>query len=201
MSVQAGTLPVNHLSMQQQSPMQTSFAGQTPYQQGFFAQLPMGALATQTPGQLGQSQFGQQSQFVQQQSLAAAPVVSEVTLRLVSTALATITEQVRMDPQALQALYVQGQLTPQAYANVLVEAARRSAPIIASLLSAATTGIATGTGIGTGIGHPTAGFGYGTHQHAFTTPYGQPITQQHAWQTPYGQPFSPTMGIPISPLG
>jgi hypothetical protein len=192
MSVQAGTLPVNHLSMQQQSPMQSQIAGQTPYQQGFFTQSPMGALTTQTPGQFGQlGQFGQQTQFGHQQTMTAAPMVSEVTLRLVSTALATITEQVRVDPQALQTLYAQGQLTPQSYANVLVEAARRCAPIIASVLSAAASGI------GSGIGHQATGFGYGTQQHAWQTPYGQ----TPYGQIPYGQPFGAMTGTPISPLG
>ena len=171
MSVQAGTVPINQQQfMQQQTPGQTPYgmqtagqtpygmqtAGQTPYgmqtpfQQGSFSQAPTGALAPQIQGQPGQQIQGQ---LGQQQWIPIAPVVSEVTLRVVSAALATITEQVRADPQALQTLCAQGQLTPQAYANILVESARRCAPIVAGAFGA----------ISTGIGQ----------QYAGQTPYGQ----------------------------
>src|SRR5690349_638743 len=81
----------------------------------------------------GPQQFGHQGAGI-------APVISEVTLRVVSTTLATILEQVRTDPQALQTLCAQGQLTPQVYSNVLVESARRAAPTVAGALGAIATG-------------------------------------------------------------
>jgi hypothetical protein len=165
MSVQAGTLPVNQqLFTQQNTPQQSPFAAQTPYQQGHFAQSPMSHAQTQIGA------FGQ----VGQQMLTAAPVVSELTLRAVSAALATIIEQVRIDPQALQTLCAQGQLTPQTHANVLVESARRTAPVVAGALAAIVPGI--------GQQIPSA---HGTQQYA-QHPL---INQQSGWQQPYGQQY------------
>jgi hypothetical protein len=169
MSVQAGTLPVNQsLFTQQHSPTQSPFMAQTPYQQGYIAQFPIAALTPHAQGQFGQ------------QWPSAAPAISEATLRVVSAALATLIEQVRTDPPALQMLCTQGQLTPQAYANVLVESARRSAPVVASAISAITPG----------IGQPIGAMAYGMQQYAQQPPIGQ----QYGWQTPFGPANQPPFG-------
>lgn len=127
MSVQAGLSPAHH-----------AIATQAPYQQGIF----------------GQPAFGQlpytQSNAGYQQGLTGVPIVAEVTLRVVSAALATIVEQMRTEPQALQTLCTQGQLAPQTYSNILVESARRTAPIVAAAIGAITQ--TAGMGFGSPFG-------------------------------------------------
>jgi hypothetical protein len=181
MSVQAGTLPVNPQLFTQQ---------QSPYPQGSFAQIPTTALTPQPLGLTAQAPTAQ-GQFGQQQWMSAGPAVSELTLRIVSAALATITEQVRSDPQAMQTLCTQGQLTPQAYANVLVEAARRTAPIVAGAIGAAGIGA---PGIGAlmpGIGQQFAAMAFGGQHAAHTNGAltGQGYQPQYAQQPQYGQPL------------
>jgi hypothetical protein len=81
------------------------------------------------PG-LGQ-QYGQQQGIQGPLGLVGAQVVSDTVLRVVSVALSTVLEQLRIDPVAQQSLCAQGQLTPQAFSNVITESARRSAPTVA----------------------------------------------------------------------
>jgi hypothetical protein len=214
MSVQAGTLPVNQqqLFTQQHAPMQTPFAAQTPYQQSTFAQSPYAqmlygqqqpyALTPYSQQPYAQSPHNQamiaQSQ-IGQQILAAAPIVSEVTLRVVTAALATIVDQIRIDQQALQSLWAQGQLTPQAHANVLVESARRCAPVVAGALAAVVPGLGQQIAASTQqYNHqsqinPQLGWNpqFGLNSHVG-------VTQQHGWQTPFGQQFGQ---VPQSPFG
>src|SRR4051812_2553064 len=142
MSVQAGLSPAHQTMFTQQAPYQQGYVGQSGtgqmpqvhgnigYQQGYVGQSATGQMP-QGPGNIGY-----------QQGVGGAPVISELTLRVVSAALATIAEQLRTAPQALQPLCAQGQLTPQTYSNVLVESARRTAPIVAAAVSAAVPAIA-----------------------------------------------------------
>jgi hypothetical protein len=168
-------VPVNQQPFtQQHPPMQSQFNVQSPYQQGY-SSSPVGALAPQQQWQ---------------QWSGAAPVVSEVTLRVVSAALATVIEQMRSDPQALQTLCAQGQLTPQAYSNVLVESARRSAPAVAGAIAP-------------GMGQHITG-SFGPQQYPLQPSIGQQHSwqgQQNGWQTPIGQPFGPSYQSPLSYFG
>ena len=178
MSVQAGTLPVSQpLFAQQQAPMAAPFGMPSPHPQGLHPQPGIAAHA-------------------------ATQVVSEVTLRVVSAALATISEQVRIDPQALQSLCAQGQLSPQAYSNVLVAAAQRTAPVVAAALGAITSGAVTAGAVTTGVGTPSI---YGTPGHTGAwgqpfgvTPYGTPALQHQILQQqiqPFGTPqYAPGIG-------
>jgi hypothetical protein len=96
---------------------------------------------TQLPHLMGAQPYGQMA--TQQSPLGAlgVQVVSDTVLRVVAAALTTVLEQLRIDPLAQQSLCAQGQLSAQAYSNVITEAARRSAPIVTSAIAQITAGI------------------------------------------------------------
>jgi lambda repressor-like predicted transcriptional regulator len=201
MSVQAGTLPGSQQMYGQGHYGQfTQYSPYGPYGQQGVAQGPIGRIAPPAQWYVGQPQWqtAQPQWHAGQQAWpSAAPVVSDLTLRVVSAALATVSEQLRVDAQALQSLCAQGQLSPQAYSNVLVESARRCAPIIAQTLSAVAGGISAQHGI------PFAQASYDTHQ--FQSPTmtfsGQPFQGQPFQGQPFqGQPFQGQLfGQPIGP--
>ncbi|MEV4416078.1 hypothetical protein [Catellatospora sp. NPDC049609] len=115
---------------------------------GLQAQQPYGAQQLQQQPYGGQLQAsGQQpgmwgggQQPLSSLSPIAAQVVSDTVVRVVSASLATVLEQLRIDPLAQQSLCQQGQLSPQAFSNVITESARRCAPIVAQAFSQITAG-------------------------------------------------------------
>lgn len=138
-------MSINTLSQPQVGQQPQQFYGQQPFPQLAYGQQPQ-----QFHGQqpLGQMPYGEQSVSPQsnghQQSVTQQPyglqhpvaqLVSDVVLRVTSAALAAVLEQVRIDPLAQQSLCAQGQLSPQAYSNVLAESARRCAPIVAGVFA------------------------------------------------------------------
>ena len=99
--------------------------GQQPFGQQQFGQQPFGqqGYGQQPFGQQGVAQMGQAGQSPLQ-------AITEAALRCASVAVGTVVEQLRMDQQALAGIQMQGQLHPQAWSNVVVESARRVAPVI-----------------------------------------------------------------------
>ncbi|MEV4416314.1 hypothetical protein [Catellatospora sp. NPDC049609] len=144
-----------------------------------FRQLPDQQQTQQPYGGQQQPSFGQQQPGMsggggQQMSTLnpiAAQVVSDTVVRVVSASLATVLEQLRIDPMAQQSLCSQGQLSPQAFSNVITESARRCAPIVAQAFAQITagahqqmfgqSGYGQQGGLGQGGGQP---LGYGQQQ-------------------------------------
>ncbi len=146
---------------QQQASLQQPYgysqpgAQQSPWQSPL-TQQPMPFMSGSQPQQFGQSQFGGQefgqqpygqqqpqfggqSQLGQQQLGSQQPqllqIVTELALRCAASAAGAVVEQLRIDPQALTGLQAQGQIPPHLYSNVLVECARRIAPVLHQALA------------------------------------------------------------------
>ncbi|MEW1914741.1 hypothetical protein AB0442_41300 [Kitasatospora sp. NPDC085895] len=164
-----------------QSPIGQQGLGQPFGQQGFGQPFGGQQFGQQPFGQQGLGQpFGQQG-FGQQQ---LPQIVTELALRCAGSAVMAVIEQLRMDPQALMGVQAQGQLPPHLYSNVLVECARRIAPVLHQSLAP----IAQGQGgqMGQGMG------GQGMGQS-----FGMPQMSQPWGQAGLGQGFSPLSGAGI----
>lgn len=61
-------------------------------------------------------------------------LVTDLSLRCATTALGTVIEQLRVDPQALWQIQAQGQIPQIAWSGILTECARRIAPSVHGLL-------------------------------------------------------------------
>jgi len=118
---------------------QQQYGQQQPYGQQPFGQQPSGQQQPYGQQQYGQQPSGQQQPYGQQQygqqagpQMGQSPLqtITEAALRCASVAVGTVVEQLRMDQQALAGIQMQGQLHPQAWSNVVVEAARRVAPVL-----------------------------------------------------------------------
>lgn len=112
---------------------------QLPYgQQVPGQQQPWGLQAQQLFGQQGLGQFGQGQQQpfgIQMQGQQQLPLlVTEMSLRCAATAVSSVVEQLRMEPQILMAIQAQGQIPPHAWSQVLTECARRIAPVVHTAL-------------------------------------------------------------------
>lgn len=122
-------------------PQQQSY-GQQIGQPSQLGQQPYSPQGIQQPWlSQGQQQFGQQyPQFVAQQGQQLPLVVTELALRCAATAATAVVEQLRMDPQIMMGIQTQGQIPPHAWGNVLVECARRVAPVLHTTLAQITQG-------------------------------------------------------------
>ncbi|MEU2835231.1 hypothetical protein ABZ667_42710 [Streptomyces lavendulae] len=68
--------------------------------------------------------------------VAQVPLLTtDVSLRCAATALNTVIEQLRVDPQLLTQIQAQGQLPQHAWSSILTECARRVAPVIHTLIN------------------------------------------------------------------
>ncbi|MFE0654063.1 hypothetical protein ACFVZH_36510 [Streptomyces sp. NPDC059534] len=140
--------PQQH-SLGQQFGQSSPLGQQQPYgQQGFGQQ--------QRWLSQGQQQFGQQYpqqgfgpfssgqpgvQQGQGQIQGQLPVlVTELALRCAATAATAVVEQLRMDPQILMGIQAQGQIPPHAWGSVLVDCARKIAPVLHTVLAQITQG-------------------------------------------------------------
>jgi hypothetical protein len=124
------------------TPQQQSY-GQQIGQPSQLGQQPYSPQGIQQPWlPQGQQQFGQQyPQFGVQQGQQQMPlVVTELALRCAATAATAVVEQLRMDPQIMMGIQTQGQIPPHAWGNVLVECARRVAPVLHNTLAQITQG-------------------------------------------------------------
>ncbi|MGW3626100.1 hypothetical protein, partial [Streptomyces sp. NPDC000880] len=166
---------------------------QQPYgQQGFGQQGQQQPYGQQGFGQQGQQQpYGQQGQQGQQQPYGQQgqqgfgqqgpgqgqlPVlVTELALRCAATAVTAVVEQLRIDPQIVMGIQSQGQIPPHAWGNVLVECARKIAPVLHTTLAQITQGQ---FGQQQGGQFPGQGQGQGQGQ------FGQP--QQYGQLSPMG---------------
>jgi hypothetical protein len=123
--------------------------------------------------QLGGQQGGGQ-QFAGQQVIGQR--IAETVFTIGSAALTALLEHLQQDPGARQMLSLQGQLSPQAHANVTVAAARRVAPTVVNA-----------------IHHACMAIQQQQQQQLGQQPYGQqqlgqqPYGQQQLGQQPYGQ--------------
>jgi hypothetical protein len=153
-----------------QRPGQPAQIGPQPYgQQQFGQQQPQGfgqSLYGQSPyGQSGQvGQFGAQ----QGQGQGQLPqLVTELAMRCAATAASAVVEQLRIDPQILMGIQSQGQIPPHAWGNVLVECARKIAPVVHTTLAQITQGQPGQQGFGQGQGQFPGQQGFGQGQGQF----------------------------------
>ncbi|WP_331731012.1 hypothetical protein OHV05_37900 (plasmid) [Kitasatospora sp. NBC_00070] len=138
----------------QQTPWQPQYGGQPTTPPAFgqqYGQQPYG-FGQQTPWQ---PQYGGQpttpplfgQQYGQQPYGTTAPtgqptdpqqlpmMVAELALRCANSAITSLIEQLRIDPQALIGMQMQGQIPPHLYSGLLVECARRIAPVLHQTLT------------------------------------------------------------------
>ena len=108
-------------------------------------------MSVYTPQQVGQQPYaqqlgqpwsmGQMQDFTQQYPQFAIRqgqlpmVATDLALRCAATAASTIVEQMRSDPQALMGIQAQGQVPPHSWSNMIMECARRIAPIVHTTLA------------------------------------------------------------------
>lgn len=149
--------PQQNLGQQLGQPAQI---GPQPYGQQQFGQ--------QQPQGFGQSPYGQSGQFGQfgaQQGQGQLPqLVTELAMRCAATAASAVVEQLRMDPQILMGIQSQGQIPPHAWGNVLVECARKIAPVVHTTLAQITQGQLGQQGFGQQGQLGQQGFGQGQGQ-------------------------------------
>jgi hypothetical protein len=103
---------------------------------------PYGMQQPYAAGQSGQygPQSGQaQSQFPSMSGSGQLPqLVSDLALKCAASAVQAVVEQLRFDPQALMGIQAQGQIPPHVYSSVLIESARRMAPLVHIALATVT---------------------------------------------------------------
>lgn len=107
-------------------PQQPYGAGQSQFGQQLFGGQGFGQQLGSQP-QFGGQQYGGQLELPQ--------IVTELALRCAASAVMAVVEQLRGDQQALMGIQSQGQLAPHLYSNVLVECARRIAPVLHQALA------------------------------------------------------------------
>lgn len=62
-------------------------------------------------------------------------LITELALRCAATAATAVVEQLRMDPQIMMGIQMQGQIPAQAWSSVMAECSRRIAPVLHSTLA------------------------------------------------------------------
>jgi hypothetical protein len=152
--------------------------GQQPQMQ---QQVPYGGIES-ILSQIGGQQVGGQ-QLAGQQFIGQR--IAEAVFTIGSASLTALLEHLQQDPGARQMLSLQGQLSPQAHANVTVAAARRVAPTVVNAIHQACTAIQQQQQQQQQMGQQQVPGG----QQLGQLPYGQ---QQVSWgqqlgQQPYGQ--------------
>ncbi|MEU5845800.1 hypothetical protein ABZ790_06010, partial [Saccharopolyspora shandongensis] len=148
---------------------------------------PQGQIPAQISG-AGQSVQQSPHGMIGQQPGQGARSIPEAIINISSAALAAVLDHLQRDPAARQLLAVQGQLTPQAHANVTLEASRRIASTVVETVNSVCGGQQQ-------LGQQPYGQQLSWQQpmgqqqpFGQQQPYGQqPSWQQPSWQQPMGQ--------------